>query len=113
MEPGSVLAPEFNDVFHLGYFQGTKELVPTGWGQVDDEKTYPTLASRKPQLQQTIENESSPEYDMTTGQAGSESSNEEDPLNQDTTISSATRMTEESSDEDDMPPIPVINNRVS
>jgi hypothetical protein len=113
MQPGSFLDPGFQNLFDLGYFQGVKELVPTGWGQVDDEKTYPTLASRNPQLQQTIEDESSTEYDMANGQTGSESSNEDDPFHRDA-FSSTTRMNEESSDEDELAGSgPVINSRVS
>ena len=89
-------------MFDLGYFTGSKELVPSGWNIVDDDKTYPTLSSRNPQLQQSLDEESGNDYDMTNGRAGSESSTDEDNYSSNH-FSSNTRMTEEeTSDEDEL-----------
>jgi ubiquitin carboxyl-terminal hydrolase 4/11 len=89
-------------MFDLGYFTGSKELVPSGWNIVDDDKTYPTLSSRNPQLQQSHDDESGNDYDMTDGRAGSESSNDGDNYSSNH-FSDNTRMTEEeTSDEDEL-----------
>ena len=89
-------------MFDLGYFVGSKELVPSGWNQVDDEKTYPTLSSRNPQLQHNLDEDSGNDYDMTTDRAGSESSHEGDNYSRNHLLGN-TRMTEEeTSDEDEL-----------
>lgn len=99
MERGSFLLPDMQNLFDLGYFQGTKETVPTGWQQVDDDKTFPTLASRNPQLQQQTTEE---DYEMESGQNGSESGNEDNPFHQSDreAFSSTTHMNEDSSEEE-------------
>lgn len=109
MQPGSYLAPELQNLFTLGYFQGVRELVPTGWNQVDDEKTYPTLASRSPQIYQTGD-ESGNDFEMSGGQTGSETSNDDDNSNENI-YGSTTRMNEES-DEDELA-LPANHRRVS
>jgi ubiquitin carboxyl-terminal hydrolase 4/11/15 len=88
-------------MFELGYFSGSKEQVPAGWGAVDEDKEYPRLSSRDPKPFESIEE---PMQDTTMGNgaspsdAGSDDSNEADaPL-------APTRMTEESSDEEDIIP---------
>lgn len=91
-------------MFDLGYFTAPGKSVPTGWSEVDEEKVYPSLASRNPQLQRDEEVDSGNEFDRSSTRTGSEISNEDDepPSNP---ISSVTRMEEESSEEDeDLPP---------
>lgn len=87
-------------MFELRYFTGAKELVPCGWQSNDEDKQFPLLSSRNPQLQQAIPDAVN-DYDMTNGQ-GSEGSDEDDALSNNTI--SNTRMTEESSDEDELAP---------
>jgi ubiquitin carboxyl-terminal hydrolase 4/11/15 len=74
LQPGSYLAPELQNLFTLGYFQGVIELVPTGWNQIDEDKTFPTLASRSPQLAQA--EDSGTDFDTPSGQTGSETSDD-------------------------------------
>jgi ubiquitin carboxyl-terminal hydrolase 4/11/15 len=91
----------------MGYFVGSKEIVPTGWHTVDEDKTYPPLSSRKPELPQDTSSMSG--YEVSNGRAGSEGS-EMDSLNADG--SANTRMNEESSDEDEDIPA-IATTRVS
>jgi ubiquitin carboxyl-terminal hydrolase 4/11/15 len=107
LQPGSYLNPALQNMFDLGYFSGPKDSVPTGWSEVDEDRNYPSIASRNPRLQRTYEDESGNDFDMANGRTGSESSNDDDqyPSN---TLSSATRMNDESSEEDE-PSLPKPN----
>lgn len=99
----SYLPAELQNMFTLGYFVGSKEMVPTGWHTVDEDKIYPTLSSRNPQISQSLDSSSMSGYEVSNGRAGSESS-EFDNYHADG--ASNTRMTEESSDEDaDIPAV--------
>jgi ubiquitin carboxyl-terminal hydrolase 4/11/15 len=86
-------------MFELCYFTSTKEMIPSGWNVVDEDKTYATLSSRNPQLQQPVDDESSNGYEIANGRGSSASS--EDSTYQDTADSSNTRMVDESSEEDE------------
>ena len=78
--------------------------MPTGWTDVDEEKTYPTLASRAPQIP---DDESVPSTDRTE----SESDEDEDQQND---VIGTTRMNDESSDEDELSgPTPVVSSNIS
>ena len=94
-------------MFDLGYFTGPAGSISTGWSEVDEERTYPTIASRNPRPQQNEDAESVNEFDRSSTLTGSETSNDDDELPANT-ITSVTRMNEESSEEDeDSPPRPV------
>ncbi len=86
-------------MFELRYMTGSKELIPTGWNSIDDDKAYPSLSSRNPQLQQQPE-EASPNTD---DQDESESSGEDGGSYIHSQFSS-TRMVDES-DEDESPKV--------
>lgn len=86
-------------MFDLRYYPGNKEIIPCGWQSIDEDKTYPLLSSRNPQVQQSPESESGDDYDMTNNRA-SETSDEDENSNSNEV--STTRMTEESSDEDEL-----------
>ena len=107
MDPDSFLDGDFQNIFELSYFSG-KELVPTGWNVVDDDKTYPRLSSRSLQIFQAPK-DSENDDDIANGRAGSESSNEDSSASY-PNHSSTTRMADES-DEDELNLLP--NNRVS
>jgi ubiquitin carboxyl-terminal hydrolase 4/11/15 len=94
-------------MFELCYFS-TNEFVPAGWQAVDEDKNFPRLSSRNPQLHQADELDD--DHDMTSRRAASESSNEDSSFHQ-PNYSSTTRMNDESSDEDELAPAPV--SRVS
>jgi hypothetical protein len=97
MFAGEFCPPELQNLFDLGYFKGSKEMVPTGWQEVDEDKTYPTLASRNPQLQQATEED----FEMTNGHNGSEISDEDDNLDgTQNAYSTKTRMNDESSEDE-------------
>jgi ubiquitin carboxyl-terminal hydrolase 4/11 len=94
-------------MFDLGYFTGPAGSTPTGWSEVDEDRTYPTIASRNPRLQRNEDDESVNEFDRSSTLTGSETSNDDDELPTNT-ITSVTRMNDESSEEDeDSPPRPV------
>ena len=89
-------------MFELSYFVGTKHLLPTGWGEVEEDKIYPSLSSRAPQPEQALD-------DMSN--RGAESDDDEQYPS--IPFSTNTRMVdEESSDEDELAgptPIPVVS----
>jgi ubiquitin carboxyl-terminal hydrolase 4/11/15 len=87
------------NMFDIGYFSGPAGSFPTGWSEVDDDKTYPSISSRIPRQVQEEEAELGNEFESNSPRSGSESSNEDEdqPSN---IVPSMTRMTEESSDED-------------
>ena len=104
MEPESWLAAEFQNLFDLCYFSG-KELIPTGWNVLDEDKAYPRLASRKPQVSQNAD-ELEDDFDMANGRAGSDSSNEDSDPRIGTELSTTRMADEEESDEDEIPSLP-------
>lgn len=69
-----------------------------GWNTIDEDKAYPRLSSRSPQIPQTAD-ESDYDHDMTNGRSASETSNEDGTPN---IYSSTTRMNDESSEEDEL-----------
>ena len=86
-------------MFELCYFTSVKEMIPSGWNVVDEDKTYATLSSRNPQLQQPVDDESSNGYELANG--GGSSSSSENGTYHDTADSCNTRMVDESSDDDE------------
>ncbi len=87
-------------MFELGYFSGIKEMVPSGWNVVDEDKTYPTLASRNPHLQQPRDEGLENGYDQNS-RDGSETSQDNDNFH-DSAFSSTTRMVDEESDDEEL-----------
>lgn len=67
------MPPALQNLFELCYFS-TKEPVPTGWNIVDDDKAYPTLASRNPPEPEWNDEESSYGSEARNSRAGSEDS---------------------------------------
>ncbi len=90
-------------MFEVGYVSSPKELIVTGWQTVDDDKEYPSIASRNPHLDQTLDDIDEPldGYAVTNGRSASESSEEDayPPAG----LPSTTRMVDESSSEEDAP----------
>ena len=102
--PGAWLDPQMQNLFEMHYFQGSKELVPTGWQAVDEDKTYPTLSSRNVQQPSDVDQESTNDFEMTSGPAGSESSDEDDDSSS-PGFDSSTRIVDESSEDEHSNPI--------
>jgi hypothetical protein len=100
VEPGSYLNPSLQNMFALGYFSGSKEMIPSGWNVVDDDKTYPSLESRAPPLAQSF-GDSPDGFESSNGRSRSESSVEDDTF-QSGPYSTQTRMNDESSSEDEL-----------
>lgn len=109
VDPNVYLDPGFQNLFELSYFTSAKELVPVGWGSVDEDKDYPKLSSRDPQVLHSMQEDDQPQddYAMPNGRTQSEASSdvEEDDAPQ---LVGPTRMNEESSDEDE-PAAPAPN----
>jgi ubiquitin carboxyl-terminal hydrolase 4/11 len=109
VDPNVYLPPGFQNLFELSYFTSAKELVPVGWGSVDEDKDYPKLSSRDPQALHSMQEDeqAQDDYEMPNGRTQSEASSdvEEDDAPQ---LIGPTRMNEESSDEDE-PAAPAPN----
>jgi ubiquitin carboxyl-terminal hydrolase 4/11 len=109
VDPNVYLPPGFQNLFELSYFTSAKELVPVGWGSVDEDKDYPKLSSRDLQALHSMQEDDQPQddYEMPNGRTQSEASSdvEEDDAPQ---LIGPTRMNEESSDEDE-PAAPAPN----
>ncbi|KAF8861355.1 UCH-domain-containing protein [Acephala macrosclerotiorum] len=101
LAPGSFLTPSLQNMFEVGYFSGAKEMIPTGWNVVDDDKAYPNINTRAPQPQVSNDDETGSEHRSSSGRAQSDTSEDEAYSNG---ASVSTRMVEESSDEDAAPP---------
>jgi len=86
--PESFLEPDLQNMFSLCYYTSPNTLIPLGWNTIDEDKPYPTLASRQPELS---------DDGSSHGPAGSESGNEDDAIPRNN-FSSTTRMNEEESD---------------
>lgn len=108
MVPKSYLNPSLQNMFEVGYFGNSKEMIPSGWNSVDEEKSYPSITSRNPQVQQQEDDDSTNGYKGLGSRTGSESGDENNNFNSNSTGS--TRMTEESEEDEDPP---VLAPRVS
>ncbi|KAM3068068.1 hypothetical protein ACMFMG_011116 [Clarireedia jacksonii] len=73
IDPKVYVPPALQNLFELCYFS-TREPVPTGWSIVDDDKAYPTLASRNPPEPESNDEESSYGSEARNSRAGSEDS---------------------------------------
>lgn len=104
IDPKQFLPSEYNNLFELSYFTSKKDVVPTGWGVVDEEKIYPRLSSRIPVAQDAVEvdDEGSAGFASNNVQ-GSDGESSEDDIG-DIPQLAPTRMNEESSDDDDLAP---------
>lgn len=95
IDPTVYLAPDLQNMFSLGYFKDSKNEFPTGWVEVTEDKTYPSLASRSP-IPPALPDDSGTDLEMTNRRTDSESSNDERVDN----FAPATRMNEESSEDE-------------
>ena len=91
-------------MFVVGYFEGSKEMIPSGWNVVDEDKSYPAISTRNPHVYQPIDEDSGNGFE--DSRAGSESSEEgRYPSNgTSSAFSNTTRMAEESDEDDIIPP---------
>ncbi|KAL6827139.1 UCH domain-containing protein [Trichoderma sp. SZMC 28015] len=101
VQPGEFLEPELQTLFEFSYFAATADgPVPTGWSNVDNNRTLPKLADRIPEPPiKEDEDQASPESWNSTASGNEESSNEDESPQQE---SVQTRMADES-DEEDLP----------
>ncbi|KIH92949.1 ubiquitin carboxyl-terminal hydrolase 4/11/15 [Sporothrix brasiliensis 5110] len=113
-EPSLFLAGELQNLFQMGYYDDTSNLIPIKWSGSSDEKLYPSLRSRIP----AAAKRSSVDRDMDSpgpwesaagtdneesSQGGDASPNDEDSARS----AELTRMAEESDDEDSAVPPPI------
>ncbi|KUJ19216.1 UCH-domain-containing protein [Mollisia scopiformis] len=101
--PNSFLTPSLQNMFDVGFFSGAKEMIPTGWNVVDEDKTFPNINTRAPQQPISNDHETGSENLSTNSRTQSESS-EEDAYSANGVISTTRMAEEESSDEDAVPP---------
>lgn len=91
-------------MFNIAYVRKGKEIIPTGWSAIDDDKDYPLIDTREPQksdVADAVDNESDVE---SRTRRSSESSDEEDVQYD----GAPTRMNEEfDASDDDLPP-PIV-----
>ncbi|RFU72417.1 hypothetical protein TARUN_9848 [Trichoderma arundinaceum] len=98
IQPGEFLDPELQGLFELSYFASqTEGPVPTGWANVDNNRTLPKLLDRVPEELSKEEDQPSPESWNSTASGNEDSSNDEESPQPE---SSQTRMMDESSEED-------------
>lgn len=88
-------------MFEIGYCKGTKEIIPSGWNIIDEDKIYPSISSRLCQPSQTIDGEVIENEDSDSRITSSETS-DEDSAN----FSGASNLNEDSESDDD----PIFNN---
>lgn len=101
VSPGSFLEPAFQNMFSVGFFSTPKEMVPTGWLVVDDDKEFPNISTRVPQ-QPEADDEARSEAHSSNGIHRSDSGEDDEyPSNSDM---AATRMAEESDEDEAVPP---------
>lgn len=104
IDPDQFLPSEYNNLFDLSYFTSKKDVVPTGWGMVDEEKTFPRLSSRIPVVQDAVEVDDGASNGFASNHLqGSDGESSEDDIG-DIPQLAPTRMNEESSDDDDLAP---------
>ncbi|EHK99914.1 putative ubiquitin carboxyl-terminal hydrolase 12 [Glarea lozoyensis 74030] len=100
LDPSSHLNPRLQNMFSLGHFAADKEMIPSGWNCVDDDKSYSPLSDRLPKVKSASDN-GSEEFELDSPRGNSESSIEDNSFRSDVQ-SNQTRMNEESSDEDEL-----------
>ncbi len=88
------LAGELQNLFDMGYYNDSSNVIPIRWPSTSDEKLYPRLRSRvpKPPVSKTA-----PAEDEESEESAEDS---EDELSRATAEESVTRMADESDDED-------------
>ncbi|KAK0732880.1 hypothetical protein B0T21DRAFT_291331 [Apiosordaria backusii] len=100
IDPEEFLAPQFQNLFELSFFTdaGTTT-IPTGWQSVSDGNTYPRLNSRQPKpTVSDVEMQSPGAWPNSDGSGSDE-------------VAEATRMAEESSDDDSDFPVKNLQPR--
>ncbi|KAN0095576.1 UCH domain containing protein [Hyaloscypha variabilis] len=104
VNPRSYLNPRLQNMFVIGYFAGSKEMIPSGWNVVDEDKNYPPISTRNPHVYQPIDEDSGNGFE--DSRAGSESSEEgRYPSNgTSSAFSNTTRMADESDEDEDSLP---------
>ncbi|CAG8979537.1 hypothetical protein HYALB_00004990 [Hymenoscyphus albidus] len=107
MSPGEYLNPQLQNMFVLNYITSPNTLICSGFNNIKDDNSYPTLASRIPLSQQNPV-DGLDGSDGSSTRARSESSNEDNSV----AFSNQTRMNEESSGSEDelaAAPAPVVS----
>ncbi|RKF64801.1 putative ubiquitin carboxyl-terminal hydrolase usp19 [Erysiphe neolycopersici] len=101
IKSSSQLKPEFQNMFEIGYCKGTKELIPSGWNIVDEDKMYPSISSRSHHQSQVLNGEMIENDDSDSRITSSETSDDDS-----TNFSGASRLNEDSDSDNG----PIFNN---
>lgn len=110
LTPGTFLDPSLQNMFTVGFFSIPKEMIPTGWNVIDEDKIYPNINTRAPQPEAS-EDEARSEAQSSNGLPQSESGEEDEYSSNG--ITTATRMVEESDEDEDAAPPPPPVSKVS
>lgn len=101
VSPDTFLEPAFQNMFSVGFFSNAKEVIPTGWLVVDEDKEFANISTRVPQ-QPEVEDEVRSEAHSSNGLHRSDSGDDDEyPSNGDL---AATRMADESDEDEAVPP---------
>ncbi|KAL1899472.1 hypothetical protein Sste5346_002870 [Sporothrix stenoceras] len=110
-EPNLFLAGELQNLFQMGYYDDTSNVIPIKWSGSSDEKPYPSLRSRAPQPAKHSSAErdiNSPgPWESSAGTDNESSPGDASPTDEITGSAELTRMTDESDDEDSAVPPPI------
>lgn len=100
--PETFLDPRLQNLFAVGFFSGAKEMIPNGWQIVDEDKIFSNINTRAPQQPEAVEDEARSEDQSSNGLPRSDSGEDDEyPGNG---VMAATRMAEESDEDDAVPP---------
>ena len=100
------LGPELQNLFSLSYFSEHGSIVPTGWSGVSEDRLYPRLDSRAPPPPVADQDMGSPSA-WGNGTAPSDNDSSQEEQRRDPTSEFVTRMTEESDEDEEFPPVKV------
>ena len=106
LRPGAFITPAVRNMFEMRYFSGS-EMVPTGWSALQDEnKNYPTIASRIPQHVRRQKRTPREQLARRLDRNGSSTSSDEDIDDVPQLVHNATSVDQDSaSDSDGLPPV--------
>ncbi|KAI0448939.1 hypothetical protein F5B21DRAFT_520893 [Xylaria acuta] len=107
INPKIFLPAKFQNLFEMGICIETSSPIPTGSNSVSDDRDYPKLSSRIPAESPSSEDQ----FDNTTNGTASNDDSSSDEAPRRSTEMPLTRMTEESDDEDNEPPVKSFAHR--
>ena len=113
LRPGEFITPEVRNLFDIKYFSGT-EMIPTGWTALQDEnKSYPSIASRIPEPARQRKQNPKTQLARRIANGGSTTSSDEDDDNASPEVNSSSALNADDSDSEGLPVVRNPANSVS